>query len=237
MTRSGPARWRPTRILWHPGWSALAGTALGAAIAAGLTVAGIPARGGRPVPAQSASAAFLSAWRAHLERSWSVDQVDQRSTAGGTVLRFEIHVAQRPPDSVEVGGGTIAARRGATLIACATPPGVDHPVCRTAPAPLSWDQQVAVEMAALRRVLLGPRGLYRVSVRGPGCFAFVLRVPVATLPVTAERGATYCLDPSSGALLSSSRVGDGTTDRITTTSHHAPATDADLALPADATYG
>ena len=51
---------------------------------------------------------FLAAWRAHLMASWSVDEIDERTTAKGAVVRFEVHQAQNPPDSIEIGNGTVS---------------------------------------------------------------------------------------------------------------------------------
>jgi hypothetical protein len=209
--------------------------AVGVVIAAAIVITGFrPARKQPPVP--DAAAAFVTAWRAHLLASWSVDEIQQRTTSGGTTVRFQIHVAQRPPDSVEVAGGTVDARRGSTLIACATPPGGDHPVCRLSPTTRTWDQEVDIQIAALRTVLQGRRAVYRVVGTGRDCFRFDLTAPAATLPVTFGRGASYCLDPRTGAVRSSTVRVVGAVDAIATVRAHAPATAADLALPATATY-
>lgn len=225
----------------RPALAALAGALAGAVIAAGLVAAGLPARPRhRAAPVESDGAAFVALWRTHLLSSWSVDETGERVTATGASLRFRVHIAQRPPDSVEIASATVAARRGSTLIACATPAGGAHPVCREAPATLTWQQHADAEMAVLRQAVTGPASEYLVQALGPGCFGFTLRDPryrpPANSAVTFGRRATFCVDAHTGAVLSS-RVDTGTrVDTFTATRVHAPATDADLALPADAVY-
>jgi hypothetical protein len=223
-------------LLDRPILTAALFAALGVVIAGAILIAGGSRSARQPPPVPDAAAAFLAAWRAHLLASWSVDEIQQRTTAAGATVRFQIHVAQRPPDSVEVAGGTVDARRGSTLIACATPPGGDHPVCRLSPTTRTWDQEVDVQIAGLRTVLQGPRAVYRVVGAGRDCFRFDLTTPAATLPVTFGRGASYCLDPRTGAVRSSTVRVVGAVDAIATVRAHAPATAADLALPATATY-
>ncbi|GAC1532088.1 MAG: hypothetical protein NVS3B12_09210 [Acidimicrobiales bacterium] len=204
-----------------------------------LFAADIPAALRRPEPvvtSPKAAADFLVAWRAHLLASWSVDQVEERTTAGGATLRFTLHEAQRPPDRVRLGGGATEARRGFTLVACAVPPQGDHPVCRQAPTRRTWRDDVERDMAALRTLVEGPGALYGVLAPSPGCWDLVLRRPEESVPVVLGRGSQYCLDLTTGAVLSSRVQRIGAVDRVTTVARHAPATDADLALPADATF-
>ena len=246
---SVPAAPSPTprrRVTDHPGWSAALGAVVGALVVSALAALGalpsIPAPS-RPVAAGGAvgdvagspAAAFLAAWRAHLAASWSVDEIDERTAASGAVIRFEIHRAQHPPDSVVVGNGTVAARRGSTELACG--PGAGAALaCRSAPARLTWAQDVDAQVAALRAELVGPRAVYRVGGAGDGCWTLSVVVPSAAVPVVLGLGATYCLDTTTWALRSSVIRRVGAVDRVTVASAHAPATAADLALPPGAAF-
>ena len=212
------------------------GALAGAAASAGLVLSGALAPHRPPPPPPDAAPAFLAAWRAHLLASWSVDEVEQRTTASGGTIGFRLHEAQRPPDSVSIGGATIDARRGSTLVACATPAGGTHPVCREHATTVTWARMAEGRVAALRATVAGPRRVYRVVATGPGCFRLDLVVPAARLGRAVPIGAAYCFDSRTQALRSSTVRLAGATDVITATSIHAPATDADLALPADATY-
>jgi hypothetical protein len=185
-----------------------------------------------PAPASRALAEeFLAAWRAHLMASWSVDEVTERTTTAGATVRFDVHEAQAPPDSVLIGNGTVAARRGAVQLACG-PGGTGRGLtCRSAPAPLSWQRDADRRVAALRAEMEGPGAVYRVQQGAPGCWVLVLSSATHVVPVALGRAATFCLDPATGALRSSEVHRVGAVDRVVVVSTHAPATAADLALP------
>lgn len=232
-----------TRLLDHPARAGALGAAVGAVVAALLVLAGLPARphpAAPPAPSPDAAARFLAAWRAHLLGSWSVQEVGQRTTSTGATIRFQVHQAQRPPDSVEIGGNTVSARRGSTLIACATPLGSRRAVCREAPAPRTWEADAAAELAVLESAVSGPRSEYVVAALGGGCFALTLRdpryQPPANTAVRFGRHATYCLDARTAALRSTTVDLGTSVDTTTSVELHAPATDADLALPGGAVY-
>jgi hypothetical protein len=229
-------------LLEHPGWSAAVGAVAGVVVAVALGVAGwlppapSPAAASRPrAGGPDPATAFVAAWQAHLLGDWSVDEVDQRTADTGATLSFQIHHAQAPPDSLETGGGTVNARVGGLDVACGPGASGSGYVCRSAPAPRSWQQDVAEQMAGLRAVVLGPEAVFVVTNDGPGCWTLALRVPAATVSVVLGRGATYCLDPATGALRSSVVHEDGAVDRVTAVVTHAPARPADLALPPGAT--
>ncbi|GAC1355170.1 MAG: hypothetical protein NVSMB4_16440 [Acidimicrobiales bacterium] len=227
------------RLLDHPGWTAVLSALLGLSVCGFLFAADIPAGLRRPEPVVAnpkAAADFLIAWQAHLLASWSVNQVEERTTTSGGTLRFTLHEAQRPPDRVRLGGGATEARRGFTLVACAVPPRGDHPVCRQAPTRRTWREDVERDMSALRALVEGPGAVYGVRSPSSGCWDLILRRPEETVPVVLGRGSQYCLDPATGAVLSSRVQRIGAVDRVTTVARHAPATDADLALPPDATF-
>ncbi|HVM67616.1 MAG TPA: hypothetical protein VMU14_22270 [Acidimicrobiales bacterium] len=174
---------------------------------------------------------FLAAWRAHLMASWSVDEVDVRTTTSGSTLRFDVHDAQAPPDAVLVGNGTVSARRGGVQLACGPGRAGQPYACRSVPTALPWAQDVDRQLATLRAEVEGPAAFYTVHDAGPGCWSLVLVKPSAEVPVVAGRGATYCLDLATGALRSSEVQRVGAVDRVTVTAAHAPAGPADLALP------
>jgi hypothetical protein len=223
------------RVGEHPLWCAAGGAVLGALATMGLALAGaLPSapRPGAPGGAPSAADGFLSAWRAHLMASWSVDEVDTRTTAAGARLSFDVHDAQAPPDSLLVGNGTVSARRGDVELACGPGRAGQQYACRAARAARSWAQDVDDQVAALRADVEGPLAFYRVEGAGAGCWSLVLVKPAQAVPVVAGRGATFCLDPGTGALRSSEVDRVGAVDRVTVVRAHAPAGAADLALPA-----
>lgn len=221
----------------HPVWCAIGGGVAVAVTVVVLTVTGALPRSSGPSGRASASAgaAFLAAWRAHLMASWSVDEVVERTAASGAKVRFQVHEAQDPPDSVSIGNGTVAARRGATQVACGPGTGASTYACRSAAAPVSWQQSVDQQIAGLKAEVSGPRPYFSVHQSGAGCWAFHLVVAPEAVPVVLGRGATYCLDLVTGALRSSEVQRVGAVDRVTVVSAHAPAKAADLALPAGVT--
>jgi len=210
------------------------GAIAGAVLVAALV--GCSPRSGAGRASRSSAAAFLAAWQAQLSSSWSVDEVEQRTTVAGATIAFRIHEAQRPPDSVDLAGGTISARRGQILIACATPPGATTFVCREAPTSQTWAESVAAQIASLRGLLTGPRPVYEVTNLGHACYRLTVSPAVTVLPVSFGRGARYCFDPTTHAVRMSTIERVGATDTTTVLALHAPATDADLALPATASY-
>jgi hypothetical protein len=165
--------------------------------------------------------------------SWSVDEVDVRTTATGSTLRFDVHDAQAPPDELLIGNGTVSARRGAVQVACGPGRAGQQYACRSVRTGVPWAQDVNGQVAALRAEVEGPAAFYTVRDAGPGCWSLVLVKPGAQVPVVAGRGATYCLDLATGALRSSEVQRVGAVDRVTVTAVHAPAAPADLALPAE----
>jgi hypothetical protein len=209
------------------------------AISAGLLAAGVPHRSRPsrpPAPTVAAAVRFIGAWRAHLSASWSVDEVERRARQTGQSIGFQLHEAQRPPDSVFVGASTVSARRGQTLIACATPLGATAAVCREAPTTQTWAEGVTSQIAVLTAAVTGPRAIYRVTDLGGNCYRLSLISPTAALPVYIDRGATYCFDTRTNAVRLSVIQRVGAVDTTTAVTVHAPANDADLALPVGARY-
>ena len=229
------------RLRDHPVRWAVGAAALGGLAALGMALSGaLPSTGPalpHPVAASTsdpaAAEAFLGAWRAHLMGSWSVDELDERTTTAGKRISFEVHDAQSPPYSVLVGNGTVAARQGELQVACGPGSRGQPYACRSVPAARTWAQDVDQQLAALRADLVGPGAVYAVRAAGAGCWSLVLLHPAQT-SVIAGRGATFCLDLATGALRSSEVQRDGAIDRVTVVTTHVPATAADLALPTGA---
>jgi hypothetical protein len=202
-------------------------------VGAGRLAAG-PGVPGEPVPfvgpAGTAAAAerFLAAWERNLTTSWSVEESIDRVTAAGRSLTYSVHRAQRPPDQVQIGLGSIGGRLGDRQVGCA-PDEAGHVSCRTSPTTKTYPAQVAGLMADLRPYVLGGNPLYAVA-EVAGCFQLTLRLPTFPAPPYG-RIAVFCFDPRSGAPAGSVVVRDQATDRTTVLSAHAPATDEDLKLP------
>jgi hypothetical protein len=228
------------RPLDHPLWTAIGAGVAGAVIAAVLLATGFLDRAGPPPPpppTPGAASAFLTAWRAHLLGSWAVVQVEQRTFPSGSSVSFDIRSAQNPPDSLETEGGTASGRQGSTQFACATSPRTGRLLCRRVQSETTWEQYVDSYMAAVRAQISGPTALYGVAETGHGCFVFEAIVPPAHLPVLFGRSARYCIDATTGALISSTVDVVGAVDTLSTIDLHSPATASDLKLPAGATFG
>jgi hypothetical protein len=177
----------------------------------------------------AAKAAFLEAWRRSRLSTFFVALRFERRTSGGQGLASEVRIAQRPPDRLSVGLGSIDARRGGRRLACAT--GADGSLrCRDGgPAP-PYAQEVDDEVALLRGYLSGPNPLYGVRARRRGCYELELLVPIPAPPY--GRRARFCFDPSTGALVESEVERAEATDRQQAVEVRATVGDADLAPPA-----
>jgi hypothetical protein len=147
---------------------------------------------------------------------------------------FTLHQAQRPPDRLSVGTGSVTGRLGDQDITC-TAGASGKLTCATQAATLSYGQQVDQTVLALHAYVLGPQAVYAV-VQLAGCFQLTLRLPGYPSPPYGT-SATFCFDPTTGAPAGSVIVRDEGTDRTTVVSAHAPATDADLAVPSSTTSG
>ena len=181
------------------------------------------------VAASVAAQRFLDAWRRSLTTSWSIEESLDRTTAAGAHAVFPIHEAQRPPDRITAGVGSVDARQGDQLVACA-PGSTGKLSCTTQGTAPPYSEQVDQTVLALHAYVLGPQAVYGV-VELAGCFQLTLRLPGYPSPPYGT-SAVFCFDPVTGAPAGSVIVRDEGTDRTSVVSAHAPATDADLALPA-----
>jgi hypothetical protein len=184
--------------------------------------------GGSTIRGATATRDFLAAWRRSLLTSWSVDESVSRTTRNGRHLDFAVHRAQRPPDRVQIGLGSVSARVGGTDVACATG-GDGRLECRSQGQAPPYGQAVDQELQTLSTYVTGAHPLY-VVVERPPCFDLTLALSKYPVPPYGRR-AEFCFDRASGAPSASLVVRDEGTDRIVVTSLHAPATAADLALP------
>ena len=184
----------------RPFLAAAAGALVGVVGCVGLAATGWP-KGDeeprRPSPRPSAAAAtqFLAAWERSRSGTWAVDARFARATAAGRTLTIDIHMAQRPPDRLITGLGTVNARRGGQRLACA--PDADGAVhCRPGgPAP-PYADEVADELRILDTYVNGPSAFYAVA-RDGDCFELRLRLRVLSPPY-GER-ARFCFDRATGA--------------------------------------
>jgi hypothetical protein len=151
-----------------------------------------------------------------------------RTTATGAHAVFALHRAQRPPDRISVGLGSVTARQGNVLIGCA--PGGDGKVrCSSEGTAPPYDEEVNRQLIILGPYVTGPQALYDVAQLA-GCFQLILRLPGYPSPPYGK-SAVFCFDPASGAPAGTVIVRAEGTDRTSIVTAHAPATDADVALP------
>lgn len=238
-----PAEDRALRPRIGPLASALAGVVVGLAGIGVLAATGWSPeseksamhgpRGGGPTGVERTDAdRFLAAWRRSRMGTWAVESKLTRRTAAGGVLTIESFQAQRPPDRVLYGGGTVVARQGDQLVACGTPAGRGQPACRRSATTESWADEVDREMEVLAGYLSGLVPLYRVTDEGRGCF-LLEQARVLPSPPYGER-ARFCFDAETGAPVLTEIVRVEGRDLTRAVRVRGKVTDADLRLPADA---
>jgi hypothetical protein len=136
--------------------------------------------------------------------------------------------AQRPPDRLVSGSGSIQGRVGGRRLGCALVAG-GGARCREGEAVGPYGDAVEHELSILDRLVLGPGRLYDVSADGPGCFALRLG-RVAAAPPYGQH-ARFCFDPVSGAMVSS-RIDRGrAVDLVEVTEVRRDVDDVDLRPP------
>ena len=149
----------------------------------------------RRAKSADAGPAYIADWRRSQLDTWKVVLRWQR-TVGGTHLGDQIRIAQRPPDRLSVALGSVDARQGDRLLACAA--GQDGRLrCRDAGAAPPYDQEVQTGEAVLRQQLLGSQRLYDVTASSAHCYDFRLRVAYPAPPY--GRRARFCFDEATGA--------------------------------------
>ena len=178
-----------------------------------------------------ATQAFLDAWQRSQQGTFVVEYRFTRVVAGGRGFEGKTRLAQRPPDRLFVGLGTVDGRIDGHKIDCATEPGGDVR-CFPGATVGAYDDEVAREIDRLRHYVEGDLPLYRTSWTWNGCFALAL---ARNLPA-AQYGmrATFCFDDRTGAQVLVEVVRPEGTDRSIATSLRAGVTDSDFELPEDA---
>jgi hypothetical protein len=211
----------------RPLLATIAGAVVGAVAVVGLATSGWPQRS-RPVdaivdPVRSAQD-FVTEWRRMRLGTWSVEARFERVTATGRRLETTVHMAQRPPDRLVTGLGSIDSRRGGERLACA-PDAAGDVHCRDGgPAP-PYEGEVANELGYLRRYVIGRDALYGVN-KSLDCYMLRLRVRLPSPPY-GER-ARFCFDPVTGAPVRSEIERKEGRDRTVAISVRRRPTDADL---------
>src|SRR5205823_5893810 len=160
-------------------------------------------RGGHaknPPPETSAAATKLvHAIRRSLTSTWAVDERFDRISTTGQRIGADQHRAQRPPDRVTKAAGTVDARVGGRIVACAPDPSGTQQCRDGGPAP-PYDDDVALGVAAIDKLVHGASDppLYAVADEGKGCFRLRLLQPRYIAPPYGTT-ARLCFDPATGA--------------------------------------
>lgn len=155
-----------------------------------------PGAGG-PAPADAAAAAALvAAWERSLTGSFTAVSSFERRLAGGRRVSSEVVVAQRPPDRLVRDGAAATGRLGGRRVTCSAAGG--RPLgCTDGGAAPAYEHDVARELAAVRRLVVGADAPYAVTTQRGGCFGARLRV---WSPAPAwGTAAVFCFDPATGA--------------------------------------
>src|SRR4051794_18443281 len=194
----------------HQAWDAVGvgrrrGLRVGRPIASAAVVALAVATGGcrsstarpsttttAPADVDRAGVALTDALQRSMTTTWKVDEQFDRTTASGGHIQAVQRRAQRPPDHLTVAGGTVDARAGGRVLACATD-GSGTLQCRDAGAARPYAEEVAAAVTALRSQVLGVNRLYDVREEAGGCFALHLRVPGYAAPPFGT-DARLCFD-------------------------------------------
>ncbi len=175
---------------------------------------------------------FSTAWeRSRRSTFVAIGTYERRSGVTGAVLSSEDVVVQRPPQRLHRQMGGVEGRVDDRLIVCPAPPtGHEDQAqpCRLGPpSGPSYAASVAREVAGVRSLTGGPRPLYRVSERRPGCFDLVLLRIEPRAPFGVR--ASFCFDATTGAVSSSTvRHEGGITEAVVVSSIRTAVTAADL---------
>lgn len=222
-------------MLARPLWAGVAGLVVGAVIVAFLAAAGIPGHrvggeGGELLEGQAAARAFVDTWRRSRMATWSVDSVFTRTPRRGRPLTASVHSAQRPPDRLHQGLGSVNARRGDVELVCAGGDrGPDTLRCREGKALRPYAEEVEAELRILRQYVIGPDALYTVRQESGGCFALRLRFVLPAPPYGTS--ARFCFDPRTLAPVRAEVRRDEGVDVTVAVNVNGDPSDADLAPP------
>lgn len=161
---------------------------------------------GTPGADVTAGEQFAAAWkRSRTETYLATGVYERRSQVTGATVSSEDVVAQRPPRRLHRQLGGVAGRDDDRLVVCPAPPLGDEE--RPAPCQLgppggeTYAQSVEREVDGVRTLTSGPRPVYRVGARRPGCFNLTLQRVEPRAPFGQR--ATFCFDEATGAVVSS----------------------------------
>ena len=181
-------------------------------------------------PSRASAESFLAAWRLSRTATFVAAGTWTRIVDGRPALAAPTRTAQRPPDRLVSGSGSIQGRIGGRRLGCVLVTG-GGASCREGEAVGPYDGAVEHELSILVGQVLGPGRLYDVSDDGPGCYA--LRLGRATVAPPYGQEARFCFDGSSGAMVAS-RIDRGrAVDVVEVTEVRLDVTDVDLRPPAD----
>lgn len=209
---------------------AIAGTLVGAAAVVVLAVNDVASDDPSPTTTRSesreAAEELLAAWERKLRGTWVARSEFTRTTATRQTLSGEVHEAQRPPDRVRRGLGSVDARIGGRRVACA-PTERGEVQCRDGGAAPPYDEEVAADLEILRGYVTGPRRLYAVAAEGVTCYR--LRLVRRMLAPPYGDVARFCFQAATGGPLSAEIRRDGTLDVTRAVEVRADPTPEDLA--------
>ena len=209
--------------------AAIAGGLIGVLAAVGLAMAGWPDHeasdpGGAAGATPAAARRFVVEWRRSRLGTWVVEARFERVTAAGRRIEAAVHMAQRPPDRLVTGLGTIDARRGGERLACSSDE-AGQLVCRDGGPARPYEAEVEDDIDVLREYVLGPSSFYAVRQHGD-CFTLRLRRPVLSPPY--GRRARFCFDPATGAPVRADVERREAVDHTVAVEVRSDPTDADL---------
>ena len=169
-------------------WPVAAGVAAFAGLVGAFAVTDSDAAPDDPV------ADFLGAYERSRSSTFVVEQVFTRTAPDGRSIRYDRRLVQRPPDDrLVVGGGNAEGRLGGRVLRCSTTP-QGSSECQQGPPASPYDEEVAAEVAELRRYVTE---LYFLAPGDPGCWVLVLVEEYPSPPYGEE--ATFCFDRATGA--------------------------------------
>ena len=211
-----------------PGAGARAGVLVGGLLVAVLVLTRPEAERVQPGPTRASAEAFLAAWRLSRTGTFVTAGTYTRIVDGRPALAAATRTAQRPPDRLVSGAGSIQGRIDGRRLGCALATG-GGASCRQGESVGPYGDAVDDELSILVSQVLGPGRLYDVSDDGPGCFVLRLGRAIAGPPYGQQ--ARFCFDATSGAMVAS-RIDRGrAVDVVEVGEVRVDVTDADLRPP------